>query len=76
MRLGKSAAVAAVSLVAMAGGGGVAYAATCPGMGSTSTTGSTTTATTTTPTTTATTTSTSDARRHDRRHEVRHLTRQ
>ena len=77
MRLNHKAAAVVASLAVMAGGTGVAYAASCPGMGGTgtgtnptSTTGTTTTGTTTTGTTTSS--STTNAPRLAHRHALRH----
>lgn len=67
MKLSRTAATFAASVVMLASGGGVAYAATCPDMSGT--TGTTTTTGTTPTTASAATTS---ARRHTRRHAARH----
>ena len=75
MKLSRSAATIAASAVMLAGGGGVAYAATCPGMsGSTGTTGTTGT-TTTTGTTSTTSAATNSVRLGSRRQAFRHSTR-
>jgi hypothetical protein len=71
MRLTHKAAAVAASLAVLAGGTGVAYAASCPGMGNTGTTTSTT-GTTTTGTATSTTSSTTNAPRLARHHNFRH----
>lgn len=79
MRLNHKAAAVAASLAVMAGGTGVAYAATCPGMGGTGTAPSTTGTTTTSgSSTTGTTTSsaTTNGPRLPRRHTIRHAGRQ
>jgi len=75
MRINHKAVTAVACAAALAAGGGVAYADSCPGMGgpgSTTTTGTTTGTTTTGTTTTSTTTAST---RHSRRHRARHATR-
>lgn len=77
MRINRSAIAGAATAAVLAGSGGVAYAASCPGMSASAGTTTTSATTTTTGTTTAGTTTTSAVTRHGRRHRVRaaHTTR-
>jgi hypothetical protein len=78
MGLNHKAAAVVASLAVMAGGTGVAYAATCPGMDGTGTAPGTTGTTTTSgsSTTGTTSSSTTNAPRLARRHAIRHAGRQ
>ena len=76
MRLQRSTVTAAVATIALAGGGGVAWACTGPGMGGAPATGATGATTTTTTGTTGSAGDVSNARRHSAtHHKTRHSSR-